>query len=107
VVAAVARAAGLSYARVKRACGSTKGELRLDEAAWLLRELGLAFRVSRPRNEVKAQEWAAKQSRGRAVLFLRGLFDAHAVSCVNGVVYDPCDGSDSHLWPVDAAFLLT
>jgi hypothetical protein len=99
VVAALARVVGKSYAAVRRVCGTTRGGLETHEVEWLLGEFG-TWRTYRPRREMTAQEWATRNPHARAVLVVESMELAsgkvHAVSAVDGVVFDPADGSTSH-----------
>jgi hypothetical protein len=109
VVAAVAGAAGASYAAVKRVCGTTRGGLERHEVEWLLGQFG-KWKRSRPRKDVTAKRWAAAHPTARAVLLvgsrLNGSDKVHALSAVDGVAFDPSDGSDDHPMPVGVAYVL-
>ena len=88
VIAAVANAAGVSYAAVKRVCGSTRGGLEEHEVDWLLSRFS-GWRKTFPRKTVVVADWLRRHRMGRYVLVLDvSCFSqsAHAIACVDGEV---------------------
>jgi hypothetical protein len=100
-VAAVANAAGKSYAAVKRTCGPIRGGLQYHELVWLLGEFG-EWKETRPRKHPTLDDWAARNTKGRFVVILRSGFldDFHAVAVVDGAIM----GHYSPEWPVTNYF---
>jgi hypothetical protein len=105
VVAAVARLSGKTYAEVKRVCGSTRGGLEFHEAEWLMSEVGLEWkRIRLPGGRQPAGDWISRHSTGSYLLIVDvgyGIYCVgHAVSCVDGVVVNPIDGTERVPWDV-------
>lgn len=104
-IAAIATATGMSYARVRRTCGSTRGGLYHHEIAWLLDELGVDWRCSPVRRVETAASWAGRHPKLRAVVCVRGeIFEEggdHAMAAVDGRLIDPA--GDDYLNPRDVS----
>lgn len=102
-VAAVANAAGVSYAAVKKALGTYRRGLEGHELGWLLSEFGTWHEV-RPRRPPLVSEWLPRHPSGRFVLVLHSGFlldQGHAIAAVDGVVM----GEYAESWPVVRYFM--
>jgi hypothetical protein len=101
-IAAVANAIGISYAEVKRVCGSSRGGLADHELKWLIGEFS-DWRETVPRRVLSIDEWLRRHRSGRYVLVLYVYYgESHAIACVDGQLM----GHYSTEWPIVQYFTL-
>jgi hypothetical protein len=105
-IAALANAAGVPYAAVKRAFGVLeRGGMTYGQLCWILGQFG-EWKEVRPRRRPTVAEWLRRHRTGRHVLVLgSGLLGEafHCVACVDGEV----TGKYAEGWPVTNYFTLT
>lgn len=98
-LAAIAMAGGFSYAHVRRVWkDTTRSGLDHYDMEFLMRELGLTWRLHTPRKFITAQDWVKKFKPERAVIVVDDLCvmtgNTHAIAYGDGMLINPATGEE-------------